>query len=223
MKKYDLTFQEDDHIYRVNGLIVPSCTQILAEWIKVESGKIDGYVNTRTGTFVESERFERAQILGSAIHKTVHYNLKGTLDREALAHDLLAPLFQFSMFMQDSKAECIETEFRGYLPEFGVAGTLDIFARVPLGRNTSRYILIDIKTGGVGISGAQTAFYERMYRQETGFKKFIDRYCLILPRDGSPYSLIPLTNKRDLSAFKFNLGRWQYYSLHGGGERYAEI
>jgi hypothetical protein len=60
---------DENHIYRVDGRIVPGTTSVLGEYIKVERWDGAYYIHAPSGQAIPAEIMERASAFGTAYHK----------------------------------------------------------------------------------------------------------------------------------------------------------
>ncbi len=200
-----LTFEEQDHIYRWNGKVVPSVTQVLREWVKLGNGR--GYVHTVYGTYIDTPTFENVGDFGTAVHMGAKLIMTASLDWDVLDPALVPPLKEFVRWMDDYKVKPQYVEEPMYSSKYGVAGTPDIIGTI----NGFRHLdITDIKTGLVNeMVGPQISGYENIFRDQEKYRKPIVRHELILPRDGSPYKFKLLTKSTDGAFFLSRLFQWQ--------------
>lgn len=111
MSERVLTFDEPTHEYRLDGLVIPSVTQVLSVF--------DSYAGVPANILAEaSER-------GTAVHKATELHDIGTLDYGELSDSLIPYLMAWQKFLEDKKPELITIEGRTYHPTMGYAGTFD--------------------------------------------------------------------------------------------------
>lgn len=162
-----LLFDPENHVYTLNGRVVPSVTQCLAE--------LEDYSKVPTDVL-----HAKAQ-LGTAVHAACELWLNGDLDEEDGLHPKVQPYFtQFQRWMKHYRFDPALVEQRVYSPTYGYAGTLDLFGKLD-GRN----VLIDIKTASqfMGTFGPQTAAYAQALREDRKVETE-RRYCLKLSPKG---------------------------------------
>lgn len=202
-----LTFDEATHIYKCDGHVLPSVTQILREWVSVPFRKI--YVNTQSGVAVDTQIFEDAQEFGTAIHRAAAFILSGQgLQWNMLDSALIPPLRQLEVWVDDFKIKPVHIETPMYSDKHQFAGTPDIIGEL---RGFKHLCIVDIKTGRNNPTvGAQTAGYEIIFREQDKYRKPITRHELILPRDGAPYSFRQATGINDGTYFMAKLFQWQF-------------
>ena len=190
-------FEEVGHKYTVDGRVIPSSTQILREFVKIELYGEPYYVNIIHGAAIRGDYFEAAQRFGRAFHKCFYYLVSGQgLDKDSLHPDLLPCLQQLESWMAEYRPEPVICEEPLYSQQYDFCGTLDFYGM--LKGLKRRMFLVDLKTGLFNMAGPQTASYEHLVRENTGYKGKILRFVLRIPKDGSGYSFIPQTNIRDM-------------------------
>jgi len=165
----NLVFDEDRHVYTLDGEVLPSVTAVIDNGLRPYAG-------------VPRELLERAARFGSAMHLMVKYYLVGELDEDSLDPALAGCLLGFKAFQaerQDIFEEQPIIEKPGCHKRLKYAGTPDLdFPRS----------IIDLKSRETNMltDGIQTAAYDHM----TG-KGDRERYVLELHQDGS-YKLVRL-------------------------------
>lgn len=122
----ELTFQEEDHIYMLDGVVIPSVTQAL---------HAEGFIDDRWFT-------EESSIRGTYVHLASHMHDMGTLDEDTLDPVLVPYLDGYKQFLDDTGFEVLESEVRQYHKTYLYAGTPD-----KKGLLYGRRSLIDLKSG----------------------------------------------------------------------------
>ena len=112
----ELLFNEERHQYTVNGVILPSVTQIISA------------VGLYEFDFVDAETLANAAERGRYVHMMIEYYEQGELDFDTI-HPDLSGYFEAYLSMKEAglipqKADLIE--WRGYSEKNGYAGTLDM-------------------------------------------------------------------------------------------------
>jgi hypothetical protein len=192
-----LTFDESTHTYRWNGVIVPSVTGIIKEFIKVTINGSDWYVNRFTGAVIPSYLMEEGAEKGKDLHKGCQLILQGGIDWNTLSDEYIDPLIQFEKFLSDFSIQPLYTEFMFYHPRYGYAGTIDIIAIIE-----KALTFIDIKTGECSTVGWQTSAYEKSFCAQEKYTGRTARFALWLPKNGLKYKFEKLTNENDFEMFK---------------------
>ncbi len=147
----DLAFDVDTHTYTLDGRVVPSVTQVLADTV------ID------TTWFTEASRLR-----GSAVHAACHYDDEGDLQEGSLPSSRLGYLEAWRSFRKDTRVEILAVERRVLSRRYMYAGTLDRIVRFP-GTNPHIAEIIDIKTGVPDrAAGLQMAAYGNALVEEGG-------------------------------------------------------
>jgi hypothetical protein len=123
-----LDFDPENHLYSVDGEVIPSTTQIL---------KAEGLLAFPAGS-------ERAMLKGSYVHLACEYLDWGTLDEETLDATLAPYVEAYKLFLAESRFEADpeHIERRLYHPGWKYAGTMDrtgMMGKAPA--------VLDIKTG----------------------------------------------------------------------------
>lgn len=207
-----LSFDSQSHQYRWNEDPVPSVTQVIGTWIKINVYGVPYYCDTLTGTVISAQVFENAGDFGRAVHKMCELYIRGTLDTTTLPPILVSVLAQFQAWMQEYAPEIILTEKPLYSLRHKYAGTLDILCVTG-----KRLCLYDIKTGAHDMAGVQMAAYSQLLRDNLaewwpdfvkishgkGISSNIERYVLELPKDGGSYRVVPIKSSLRLD--------WEYF------------
>lgn len=200
-----LDFDSDTHTYRWNGEVVPSVTQVIGEWQKIDVGS-SWYVSTFTGIVINAERFESAALVGTAIHDMIHAYLEDDLDEDNTSPDLLNILDQFKEWERLFRPEIISLERQGYSEKYGFAGTMDLVCMI--GRD--RWV-VDYKSGFVyRTAGPQLAAYEKIDQEYEESHAPRKRAVLRLPKDGSKFGWEPQESRADWKFFEARLYQYQY-------------
>ncbi|MGH9437125.1 MAG: hypothetical protein ACRD22_04325 [Terriglobia bacterium] len=128
-----IDFDEEQHIYAVDGVVRPSVTQALKE---------AGLIDTTWYT-------DEARLRGKAVHAATQFLDEDDLDWDTVAPKYLGYVRAWEQFRRDSgfrisrdSQDRLFLEYRLYHPVFGYCGTLD-----RLGTIGSGAYLIDLKTG----------------------------------------------------------------------------
>jgi len=151
---HECHFDEDAHLYTIDGEEVVSVTQAL-----VESSMID------TKWFTEWARHR-----GSTVHKVLELKIKGTLDLNSIDPKIQGYIDAYDRFLEETSFSCDQVERSVWCPSQGFAGTLDQIGTFRSGRRA----IVDTKTGALQWqTGIQLTGYADGYQQETG--EFVDR------------------------------------------------
>lgn len=131
----NLTFTEKEHEYRVDGVVVPSVTQVLEA-----SGLSDV-------SMIPKDLLERASAFGKAAHKAIELYSKGTLDMESVDAALMPYIDGWKAFTEDYGYSPRMMEFRGYSPLYRFGFTIDQLGSFNGKAIHMGDVLVDIKTG----------------------------------------------------------------------------
>jgi len=149
-----LTFNEETHTYKLNGVELPSVTQIITS-----IGLVDY-------SMVNKDLLDYKADIGRKIHKTIELYDNKELDNSELHPLLRNYLEQWRKFKKDFRLHTIESEIRMFHPAYKYAGTID-----KLGRIDDYYVILDIKSGGISPSHSiQTSAYKEMLEKNTQIK-----------------------------------------------------
>lgn len=172
-----LTFEDEPHIYRVDGRIVPSVT---------------GVIRDVYGDLVWPWRSEFALERGKRVHEAMHLWILGDLDAKRLSPYIAGFVAGGIRFLTETGFEIRVSEHRMYSSIYDVAGTTDLIGIM------ERKLLTcaDFKTGEPGwATGPQTAMYSQQWQEETG-EVIRKRIGVQLHEDGT-YTIVPYKNFRD--------------------------
>lgn len=105
--------ERDDatHRYTLNGVVLPSVTQVLAIF--------ESYAGIPANILAE------AAARGTAVHKITELHDLGTLDYGELSDDLIPYLMAWQKFLDDKRPELIAIEKKTHHPIMRYAGELD--------------------------------------------------------------------------------------------------
>lgn len=195
------TFDVETHLYTINGIVVPSVTQVLEEERFIDFSMIPG------------ETLDQAKARGTYVHTVLHYYLEGDFDLDDVdprfrgyvdsALEYIARLKKKAL--RNERGEAIAVEYRFWHPRRYYAGTIDW-----LGWDEDEVLSIDDwKTGEPSDVAAplQTAAYEAGVRDLLlpvllpKYRKEIRRRAVKLYRAGKPGRPEPYTDTRDLAQF----------------------
>jgi len=171
-----LTFDAEKHEYRLDGVRLPSVTQIIAD-----AGL---YGNTSYFTDYSRDR-------GSFVHQIIEWHLSQELD-EATIDPVLMPYFEaWKRFEAESSYVSDSCEEQLASSRYRYAGTID-----HIGHLNGYFCIIDVKSGApTPATGIQLAGYENLLKV-----KGAKRFALHLKDDGN-YKLIEYKDSNDRNVF----------------------
>lgn len=176
-----LTFDEVNHIYRYEGNIVPSVTQILRQAGLIDFSKVNPAV------------LEASMKFGTAVHLACEYHDKGILDENKLDVNLKPYLYAWMKFKKDFNIKIEAAEEFVYSPKYEYAGKLD--RRVIIRKRA----VLDIKTSeeiypanAIQLMGYLEAYNEGKKIQD----KIQQRFIVMLSNDAN-YKLEEFTKLSD--------------------------
>jgi len=187
----NLVFEKENHRYLLDGLSIPSVTQIISNLINLG--------------FVSAEILKEKADLGTKVHLTTEFYDKGTLDLTGLHPMLKQYLDSWIKFRKDFGFEPTEIELRLAHPILRYAGTID-----RVGIINGKKVLLDIKSGSVQKAHEiQTAGYEELYNYGKKKIEHIKKRMLVYLRpDG--YKVEENKNANDRSVFLSCLTIYNY-------------
>jgi hypothetical protein len=178
-----LTFDEPTHVYRLDGVVVPSVTTIIEA-----AGLVDLHGN--------AEQLDYARALGSASHLATELDDLGALDESSVAEPVWPRLKAWRKFRRETGFEPEHIEERLAHPLLRYAGTID-----RIGTMRKHRMLLDIKNFAKRrTTGLQLAAYAELAHAAGLVRRDIKRYACHLYDDGR-YELVPYTGTRDFPAF----------------------
>lgn len=190
-----LAFDPANHEYRLGDTRLPSVTQTLSPLIDYSQ--------------VPPATLERAQQLGTAVHRLTELYDLDDLDTDSLSQELLPYLTAWMRFRAETGfvPELIEQRF--HHPALGFAGTLD-----RTGVIGGRRAVVDIKKMlRLGpVIGVQLAAYKELCIKNGVHVD--DRYGLGLRADGT-YRLVPYKDPHDWPVFLSLLTLRNFKEKHG--------
>lgn len=185
-----LEFNKDLHMYTVNGVQVPSVTQILEP--------LNDFSQIRP------EVLEAARQFGQHVHEACDLYDRGDLDWAALDPSLVPYVEAWKLFLDDSGAIVVSSETQVYHAKLAYAGSPD---KVLAWGN--RVVIPDLKATAVvpKTVGAQTAAYAEAYHAMHGGKR-PERYCIHL--QAGKYTSHARKDPADWSLFVSALNCWRF-------------
>jgi hypothetical protein len=192
-----LEFDEEAHVYTVDGRRVPSVTQLLKPLEDL--------------SMVPPAVLEHARQRGKAVHKAVEFHETGGVKLETIDPECRPYFEAYLKFKADNpQFRILKVEQRVDHHALGYAGTLDLDA---LGDGGIPAIL-DIKCRAAisPVEGVQTAGYALARGEKTGFKP--GRYGLQLRKDGT-YRLTKYDSPDDYRVWLALVSLHNWKAKHG--------
>lgn len=187
------TFDEDAHEYRLDGVRLPSVTQL-----------INGAGIGPDFSMVPRDALEAARAFGVAVHTACELDDLGELDDAGTDARVMGCVEAWRRFKRETDAEILATEQRLYHRTLRYAGTLDGLARLTLKGDARGLWLLDRKTGSEPHAsyGVQLSAYEQLLRvaQAVSAGAVINRATVHLQDDGT-YRFHRFTNHSDEACF----------------------
>lgn len=127
--KSEIEFNEKDHIYTKNGIVLPSVTQIMQPLYEAVYGKADMNAS------------DNGKSKGKEIHRAIDdYCEFGMID---ISEEYRPYLDNFIRYIDEHQYEIVASEVMLCHPVYNYAGKIDIIVKNPKGE----FVLIDNKTG----------------------------------------------------------------------------
>ena len=187
-----LTYSEDKHEYKVDGLVIPSVTQIINNIFPISD-------------FISKETLEQAADFGRKVHKATELYDEDKLDIDNLHPSLLPYLNGWIKFKKDFGFQILEIEQKYFHTLYKFAGKID---RVGIIRKDK--ILSDIKSGiKIKTHALQTAAYGLLYNQGKSKSEQIKKRMSVYLEEND-YKIISHENKTDEQVFLSCLTIYNY-------------
>jgi hypothetical protein len=193
-----LEFEPAAHVYRLDGHIVPSVTQVLDEQLTDWSG-------------VPVDVLEAARMFGTHVHTACHLLVRDELEWSSLDPALVPYVEAARRFLDESGMTVLNAELPLASQKMKFAGTLDI-----RGVMRDAVCVVDWKSTSVmpRTVGPQTAAYDRLYCEQFGGRP-AKRYCVQLnPALPNGYKIHKLDNPADWAMFQSALNCWRFKHAH---------
>lgn len=190
MKKPDeFLFDQEKHIYRLNGEVIPSVTSLLSEFALYDLSK------------VPQDRLKYKQGLGIAVHYACDLLDDCRLDESSLHEDLVPYVNAYKKFREVTGFEPRHSELRMYSKKWKFAGTLDKQGPFEW-QGKEQESIIDLKCvwSMYPSTGPQTEGYKILFNENFKDIKVKARFGLQLKESGN-YEIFPFTDATDNSTF----------------------
>lgn len=164
----ELSFDERQHVYKMDGMIIPSVTTVMRPLTDDVYGEID------------EDILNRAAARGTAVHEAIENFVKFGIEDIPLEYGGYFEAYR--KWHKDHNVKASGTEIRLYHKSLLYAGTADMAAEVD-GENT----LVDFKTSASiqhMLCGVQLEAYKRAWESHTGGSQFKRKAIVQLKKDG---------------------------------------
>ena len=207
-------FYPEPHIYKVDGEVKPSVTQILqAACVSPDYSEVDHGV------------LENKRRIGKEVHRiceAINKDLISGLDINSIDSYIdYTDIYRFGNYVDAYVAYCHDTGFRPthaetmvYSPSYDYVGTVDIVGMLKTDR-----VIIDLKTPSSDHPsyGLQTAAYQRAWEECYGLK--ITRRLSLLLHPNGKYTPCPHSDPLDFNIFLAALVIKRWKEAKGYGQR----
>lgn len=199
-------FDASGHVYLLDGVRLPSVTQLLAP-IKPDF------------SMVPHDVLEAKRALGVAVHLACELDDLGELDDDGTDPVVMPYVGAWRRFRVETAAVILANERRLYHPTLRFAGTVDRVADISTGPGAARDLwTIDLKTGDEAYPsfGVQLAGYEVLLRanDERISPDLRMRRGTVHLRDDGTYRLHEFKNPNDQAAFMACLSLHAWKEAH---------
>ena len=180
-----LEFDPEKHVYSMDGVAVPSVTQILKESGISDFSGIDG------DTLMHAAR------RGTLVHSACHYFDDGDLDYHDLDEEIKPYVDAWEKFTKENECKFFSIEEQVHHPAYNYAGRLDRYGIV-----NNDYVTIDIKTGSLYPETALqlAAYKEALMASDCEVPCETQRWVVQLKNDGS-YGIAVYDGYNDFDVF----------------------
>lgn len=118
---------DENHVYRLDGVVIPGCTQVLKAM-----GCTPGF------NFMSEDQLEFYRSRGHAVHKAVELSIRGELDKRTLDQREVKPyLVGWERFCNDHRVDVVEIKRGSALSD--LVGRDGFFTEIPLHHKSFRY------------------------------------------------------------------------------------
>jgi len=194
----NLAFDAGTHTYRLNGRVVPSVTQLIAQLYR---GAFD---------CVPEAILDRKRDIGLAVHAATELIDVDDLDESSVDPAITGYLDAYRAFLRAERPKWVMSETRLAHPLLGFAGTLD-----RSGFLRKEVSIVDVKTVAElhPAVGVQTAGYDLLHQHANDTRAHAKRYALQLRPDGT-YKLQPYLSPDDYRVFLSIVSLHNWISKH---------
>ncbi len=197
-------FDEASHTYTLDGVRLPSVTQLLAP-IKPDF------------SMVPRDTLEAKRALGVAVHLACELDDLEELDDDSTDPGVMAYVAAWRRFKVETAATVLANERRLFHPTLRFAGTVDRVADISLGRDAARSVwVLDLKTGDEPHPsyGVQLAGYALLLNAAAASVPAVFRRGTVHLRDDGTYRLHSFNNPNDEAAFMACLALYTWKESH---------
>lgn len=190
-----LTFDENKHQYSVNGLVLPSVTQIMKPLTQ------ELYAN------IDHKTLNAAASRGKSVHYATE--LYDTFGVEEIEEENKGYLAAYKKFKQDYSVKILEVEKQLFHPFLYYAGTLDRIVEI-----NGKRVLLDIKTTEKvhkNLVEIQVSAYQEM-ALKNGIE--VDSLAVLKLNADGTYQFIYLNNNIDMFMYLYKIHMFKKRYMH---------
>lgn len=190
-----LTFDENKHQYSVNGLVLPSVTQIMKPLTQ------ELYAN------IDHKTLNAAASRGKSVHYATE--LYDTFGVEEIEEENKGYLAAYKKFKQDYSVKILEVEKQLFHPLLYYAGTLDRIVEI-----NGKRVLLDIKTTEKvhkNLVEIQVSAYQEM-ALKNGIE--VDSLAVLKLNADGTYQFVYLNNNIDMFMYLYKIHMFKKRYMH---------
>jgi len=186
-----LVFDPEAHAYFVDGVRIPSVTQIIQRQFLIERTEeviILPFSPKEYMLKIGREDWDLACNFGTAVHTATEYDDHGILNEASLDTPLVPYLEAWRKFKSDTRCEILSIEEQGFSEKYKFGFTLDRIVRIRKLPNPRTCVaVLDIKSGDHAHLSAriQTAGYQAAYNEVRKAGRAVQRLSVNLFKDGN--------------------------------------
>jgi len=196
----DLKFDEENHIYTVKGIVLPSVTQVLSD-VGIISFNENDPVEINNVAVIHAADF------GKKVHRATELYDLDRLDIKNLDPAITPYLIGWEKFKEETNWKIKDIELKLHEESFLFAGTIDRIAE-----QGSKKAIIEIKTSATipKSAGLQTAAYQFLYNKSISSNKLHANTRIVVLLKPDSYKLKVLKNKIDINLFLSALSIYKF-------------
>lgn len=177
-------YNDENHLYRLDGQVIPSVTQVLS------------LVGITDYSHIPSDKRESSMRFGTAVHLATSLWDKNDLDETTLSPMIIPYLDGWKKFLSDTKARIVQNEEPSYSPKYRYGFKIDRILEIH-----KRLTVVDIKTSADPQQGTDlqlAAYYAGWNEGRKRNEQALDRIAIHLTNEGK-YKIEPYKNKNDVN------------------------
>ena len=200
-----LEFRKDDHVYLLDGHVIPHVTQV--------TDTLCSYAGVPWAVL------ERKREIGEAVHYATELDDAGDLDDASLPEEIRGYVEGWRRFKRETRFTACIAEMRVHSARYRFAGTLDrigYFERLKRVKRSS-FCLLDLKTTYdiLPAVGPQVSAYAQAWNESVPASSRVDKRFAVQLLPAGTYKLHECADASDWSVFLSALCLLQWKLRHG--------